>query len=73
MKRIFGFLIGLMVGWLFGSTISLLFAPESGEELRAELRSRANALKGEVESAARHRRQQLEDQLAALRAPKLES
>ena len=38
MRRMFGFLIGIFVGALVGSTVALLLAPESGEEIRAELR-----------------------------------
>ena len=40
MRRMFGFLIGITVGGLVGSTIALLLAPESGEQFRTELRSR---------------------------------
>ncbi len=70
MRRIFGFLIGLFVGWLVGSTLALLFAPESGEQLRGELRARSNSFLGEIKSAAETRRQELEKQLAELRAPR---
>jgi len=40
MRRMFGFLIGITVGGLVGSTIALLMAPESGDELRTMLRER---------------------------------
>lgn len=70
MRSIFGFLIGLFVGWLVGSTLALLFAPKSGEQLRGELRARSNNFLGEVKSAAEMRRQELEKQLAELRAPR---
>jgi len=69
----FGFLIGIFVGWLVGSTIALLLAPESGEKLRGELRARSNNFMGEIQSAAETRRKQLEDQLAVMRAPRLPS
>jgi gas vesicle protein len=71
MRKIFGFLIGLFVGWLVGSTMALLFAPESGEKLRGELRQRSSSFMGEVQSAAETRRKQLEEQLTALRAPRV--
>ncbi len=71
MRRVFGFLIGIFVGWMAGSTIALLLAPESGEKLRGELRSRSGGFVDEVKSAADARRKQLEDQLAALRAPRM--
>lgn len=70
MRRIFGFLIGLFVGWLVGSTLALLFAPESGEQLRGELRARSNNFLSEIKSASEARRRELEKQLAELRAPR---
>ncbi len=70
MRRMFGFLIGVFVGWLVGSTIALLLAPESGEKLRGQLRSRSGNFMGEVKSAADARRKQLEDQLATMRTPR---
>lgn len=70
MRRIFGFLIGLFVGWLVGSTLALLFAPESGEQLRSELRARSNNFISEIKSASEARRRELEKQLAELRAPR---
>ena len=71
MRRMFGFLIGVFVGWLVGSTIALLLAPESGEKLRGELRARSTGFMGEGKSAADARRKQLEDQLATMRATRL--
>jgi gas vesicle protein len=67
----FGFLIGIFVGWLVGSTIAMLLAPESGEKLRGELRSRSTGFVTEIKSAADTRRKQLEDQLATMRAPRI--
>jgi len=66
----FGFLIGIFVGWLVGSTIARLLAPESGEKLRGQLRSRSTNFMGEIKSAADTRRKLLEDQLSAMRAPR---
>ena len=71
MRRMFGFLIGVFVGWLVGSTLALLLAPDSGENLRGELRSRSANFFGEIQSAADMRRIHLEDQLAAVRAPRM--
>jgi gas vesicle protein len=73
MRRMFGFLIGIFVGWLVGSTLALLLAPKSGEKLRGELRARSTNFMGEIQSAAEMRRKQLEDQLAVMRAPRLPS
>ncbi len=69
MRRMFGFLIGIFVGWLVGSTIALLLAPESGEKLRGELRARSSNFIGEIKAAADTRRLQLEDELAVMRTP----
>ncbi len=70
MRRMFGFLIGLFVGGLFGSTIAILLAPKSGEELRGQLRGRASGFVDEVRFAADTRRAELERHLAELRAPR---
>ncbi len=69
MRRMFGFLIGIFVGWTVGSTIALLLAPESGEKLRGELRQRGSSFFGEVKNAAEARRIELEHKLEELRAP----
>ncbi len=69
MRRIFGFLIGIFVGWLVGGTIALLLAPQTGEGLRGDIRSRSTGYLDEIKSAAELRRAQLENQLAALRTP----
>ncbi len=71
MRRMFGFVIGLFVGWLVGGTVALLLAPESGENLRNEIRSRSANFLGEIKSAADTRRAELEKQLADLRAPRI--
>lgn len=70
MRRIFGFLIGVFVGALVGSTVALLLTPESGNELRAELRQRGEGFVGQIRSAADERRIELRNRLEALRAPR---
>ena len=70
MRRMFGFLIGILVGSLVGSTIALLLAPESGEELRSQLRERGQNFMGEIRYAADARRIELKDRLENLRAPR---
>ena len=70
MRSAFGFLIGTFVGGLFGATIAILLAPESGEDLRGRLRGRASGFVDEVRSAANSRRVELEQHLAELRAPR---
>jgi len=70
MRRMFGFLIGILVGSLVGSTVALLMAPESGENLRSELRNRGQGLINDVRHAADSRRIELRGKLETLRAPK---
>ena len=70
----------LQAGWLATGKLTeaiepleqaLLLAPESGEEMRGQIRSRSANFLGEIKSAADVRREQLEKQLAELRAPRL--
>lgn len=70
MRKTLGFLMGVFVGALVGSTITLLLTPESGEQLRGELRARSERFIAELRSAADARRAELERQLADLRAPR---
>jgi gas vesicle protein len=72
MKRMFGFLIGILVGGLVGSTIALLMAPESGEQLRTQLRSRGENFFNDVRHAADERKIELRQKLDTLRAPREE-
>ena len=70
MKRMFGFLIGIFVGGLVGSTIALLMAPESGADLRGKIRARGENLFSDVRHAADERRIELRQRLDAMRAPR---
>ena len=70
MKRMFGFLIGVVVGSLVGSTIALLMAPESGEQLRTQIRARGENFFDDVRQAADERRIELRQKLDELRAPR---
>ena len=72
MRRIFGFLIGIAVGGLVGSTITLLLAPESGNSLRTELRARGENFFNEVRHAADERRIELRQRLEEMREPRIE-
>ena len=71
MKRMFGFLIGILVGGLVGSTIAMLLAPESGEELRNQIRSRGEGFFSDVRQAADERKIELRQRLDTLRAPRV--
>ena len=70
MRRMFGFFIGILVGALVGSTIALLMAPESGEDLRTRLRERGQSFFSDIRHAADSRRIELRDRLESLRAPR---
>jgi gas vesicle protein len=70
MRRIFGFMIGVFVGALVGSTIALLLTPESGEELRMQLRLRGESFVNQVQTAADTRRIELRNRLETLRTPR---
>ena len=73
MRRIFGFMLGIFVGWLIGAIAALLLAPLAGEELRDEIRARSTGFISEIQGAAETRRAQLEQELAAMRAPRVPS
>jgi len=70
MRRMFGFLMGIVVGGLVGSTIALLMAPESGENLRNQLRSRGEGFFDEIRHAADERKIELRQKLDSMRAPR---
>ena len=70
MRRMFGFLIGIAVGGLVGSTIALLMEPEAGDDLRHQLRARGQNFFSDVRHAADERKIELRHRLDAMRAPR---
>ena len=70
MRRMFGFLIGVFVGGVVGSTVALLMAPESGENLRLQLRNRGQNLANDIRHSADARRIELRNRLDSMRAPR---
>ncbi len=70
MQRMFGFLIGVFVGGVVGSSIALLMAPESGENLRLQLRNRGQSLANDIRHSADIRRIELRNRLDTMRAPR---
>jgi gas vesicle protein len=70
MRKYFSFMVGTALGGLVGATTALLLAPASGTDLRSQLRDRALRVQEDVKAAAAARRIELEQQLAALRAPR---
>jgi len=73
MRRMFGFLIGIVVGSLIGSTIALLLTPETGDKLRSQLRARGENLIGDIRRAGEARGIELRQQLESMRAPHADS
>jgi hypothetical protein len=70
MRQVFRFLTGIMLGALVGSTVALLYAPESGATLRNELRARGENLIDDVREAAQTRRIEMTNRLESLREPR---
>jgi gas vesicle protein len=70
MRKFLSFLVGAVLGGLAGATTAILLAPAAGSDLRIQLRDRALRIQEEVKAAAAARRIELEQQLAALRAPR---
>ncbi len=64
------FLEGLVLGGLVGAAVAVLFAPSSGDDLRTRMQGETERIRAEVNQAAAARRMELEQQLAALRAPR---
>lgn len=70
MQRMFGFLIGTFVGALVGAIVALLLAPESGENLRNQLRDRGQGFVNDIRHSADSRRIELRNRLESLKAPR---
>jgi gas vesicle protein len=60
------FFAGLVIGGLVGATLSLLLAPQSGEETRAQIRDKSIEYKDRAGESYIQTRQVVETQLAAL-------
>ena len=56
-----GFVIGFFLGALAGAVAALLMAPESGEELRADIREKGVELQGQATQLAEQTRAQVEE------------
>lgn len=67
MRKFGNFMFGIILGGIVGSSIALLFAPESGEKARGEIKAYFSNLKDEVSRAADEKRVELEMELQRLR------
>lgn len=72
MRRFTNFVLGAFWGALIGAALAILLAPSSGDELRENAVERVRSLRSEMDQAYRSRRQQLEQELEALRKKKVE-
>ena len=70
MNKAMSFLSGVILGAVVGAAVAILLAPTSGDMLQQQIRGRIEAIQGEVRLASQERRQELEGQLANLRAPR---
>lgn len=67
MKGVTSFLSGLILGGLVGAALAILVAPESGDELRGQIRQRVDTIQAEITRAANERRAELEQELSRMR------
>jgi len=67
MRRFFSFLIGVISGAFVAAVAVLLLTPESGSDLRTQVRDRFSSLVEEVRAAAEAERKRLESQLESLK------
>lgn len=67
MKTFWNFLSGMILGATVGALAALVLAPQSGGEIRKEIRREIEEILSEGRRAASKRRSELEDQLAQLR------
>ena len=68
MKKFGSFIFGALLGGLIGSSLVILFAPESGENTRGAIGDYFKNLQFEVKRAADEKRIELEAQLEKLRS-----
>jgi gas vesicle protein len=70
MRKFGNFVFGAFLGGLIGSTLALLLAPTTGENVRHEIVGYFTNIKEEVNRAADDKRAELVAQLDALRSGK---
>jgi len=71
MDKAFKFLVSFLLGSLIGASLALIFAPDSGKNLRLQINENVNRMIEEVKQAGEERRIELEEQLAQLRKPQV--
>ncbi len=63
------FVEGLLLGALTGAAVTLLMAPESGQDMQETIKQRLNMVIEEGKRASAERRAELESQFAQARKP----
>ncbi|RME74064.1 MAG: YtxH domain-containing protein [Chloroflexi bacterium] len=64
--RAVNFIAGFLGGMVLGAAFVLLFTPQSGGDLRAEVQARLDAVLEEARKAAEARRIELEEKFARM-------
>ena len=67
MSRMSKFLLGAMIGGIMGTILALLLAPESGDDLRGQIKDYKEKIVVDVSDAAKQKREELERELSRLR------
>lgn len=67
MGKFGNFLSGMIIGALGGAVIALLLAPQSGEDLRDDIRREVEEILEEGRRASEQRQREMEEQLNRLR------
>ena len=68
MRKFGSFVFGAMLGGIIGSSLAILLAPASGDEMRRRIEDYFKHIQDEVNRAAEEKRAELEMQLSRLRA-----
>jgi gas vesicle protein len=72
MRKVFYFLLGVVIGGLTGGIVALLFTPQSGGDMRGQIKDYTMKTMDDIRMAASEKRIQLEKQLTDLRKPSSE-
>ncbi len=68
MNKLFGFFAGALCGAVVGATASILFSPQSGEDLRAQAVARWEAALSEARGEMQRTQRDLETNFTHLKA-----
>ena len=70
MRKYWNFLLGAILGGAVGGSLTLFFAPNSGEQTRQGIKDHFKNLQNEIVKAGTEKRAELEAQLNQLRSGK---